>query len=272
MHIQRQKHLYLCRWGKYIYLKARRDAQKHKRWVVYPCRPTVQWWLAHQLQQKCLTENWPQGDIRCEHGSSARLQEKIHSFNQSPLGYFIFKMVKTHRQGLVFICTFAGCVQQGSLKRDNLHVVQVFIDGHLNCKPGVWVHIRKGQQVCGAHKEVSMERVDGKTCRGTQWEKKWSLPKSCTSHEGLELSWAVGPSHLCCSVFSWQPQSRSFWLDIFSDPSGNTPPEWGYAGGGRRGSGRRFPQRIWIYSLQETSWRQQSEMFPNLNLKQCTLK
>lgn len=78
---------------------------------------------------------------------------------------FLKPFIKPHRQGSVFVCTFAGCVKQGGLKRDHLHVVQVFIDGHLNCKSGIWVHIRKGQQVRGTDKEVSMERVDGKTCK-----------------------------------------------------------------------------------------------------------
>lgn len=75
----------------------RRDPQKHIRRVVYPCRPTAQWWLGHQLQQKCLTENWPQGDTRCEHESSARLQEKMRPFRQCTLGYFILNPLIKHR-------------------------------------------------------------------------------------------------------------------------------------------------------------------------------
>lgn len=252
-------------WGIYVYFMTRRDPQKHIGCVVYPCRPRVQWWLEHQLQQKCLTGNWPQGDTRCEHESSARLQEKMRLFKQCTWAYIILKpFLKTQKPGSVFVCTFAGRVQQGGLKRDHLNVVQVFINGHLNSKTGIWVHIGKGQQVCGTHKEVSMERVDGKTCRGKEW-KNWStfkmqqlLPpkfevESSTSNDVLDQSTAVGLSHLCCSVFSWQPQSQSSWLDIFSGPSGSTPPERGYAGGGRRGSGRCFLQSIWIYSLQETT-------------------
>lgn len=63
------------------------------------------------------------------------------------------------------MCTFTGGVKQGSLEGDNLHFVQVFLDGHLNCKASVWVHVRERQQIRGAHKEVSVERVDGETCR-----------------------------------------------------------------------------------------------------------
>lgn len=68
----------------------------------------------------------------------------------------------------VCACTFAGCVKQRGLERDHLHVVQVFFDGHLNRKASVWVHVGKGQQICGAHKEVSVERVDGQTCGETE--------------------------------------------------------------------------------------------------------
>lgn len=160
-------------WGKSFCFTTRRHPQKHIRCVVYPCRPTVQWWLEHQLQQKYLTENWPQGDTRCEHESSARLKEKMRPFKQRALGYFIFKpFPKRQKLGSVFVCTFAGRVQQGSLKRDHLNLVQVFVNGHLNSKTGIWVHIGKGQQVCGTHKEVSMERVDGKTCRRKSGGKK----------------------------------------------------------------------------------------------------
>lgn len=67
--------------------------------------------------------------------------------------------------------TFAGGVKQRSLERDNLHVIKVFLDGHLNCEAGVWVDIGEGQQICGAHKEVSVERVDGQTCIGTERNK-----------------------------------------------------------------------------------------------------
>lgn len=68
----------------------------------------------------------------------------------------------------VCVCTFAGRIEQRCLKRDDLHVVQVFLDGHLNSKASIWVHVGKGQQICGAHKEVSVERVDGQTCRETK--------------------------------------------------------------------------------------------------------
>lgn len=68
----------------------------------------------------------------------------------------------------VCVCTFAGRVKQCGLERDDLHIVQVFLDGHLNRKASVWVHVGKGQQICGAHKEVSVERVDGQTCRETE--------------------------------------------------------------------------------------------------------
>lgn len=67
--------------------------------------------------------------------------------------------------------TFAGRVKQRSLERDNLHVVQVFFDGHLNCEASIWIHIWEGQQICGAHKEVPVERVDGQTCKKTKRDK-----------------------------------------------------------------------------------------------------
>lgn len=61
--------------------------------------------------------------------------------------------------------TFAGGVKQSSLEGDDLHVVQVFLDGHLDGKAGVRVDVGEGQQVRGTHKEVSVERVDGQSCR-----------------------------------------------------------------------------------------------------------
>lgn len=71
--------------------------------------------------------------------------------------------IKLH---VVSVCavTFAGGVQQCSLERDGLHVVQVFLDGHLDSEAGVRVHVRERQQVCGAHEEVPVESVDGQTC------------------------------------------------------------------------------------------------------------
>lgn len=99
------------------------------------------------------------------------------SFQTVYTGMFNFKKTfwKRQKHGSVFVRTFAGCVQQGGLKRDHVHVVQVFIDGHLDCKSSIGVHIGKGQQVCGPHKEVSMEGVDGKTCGGTEWKKVVNL-------------------------------------------------------------------------------------------------
>lgn len=97
----------------------------------------------------------------------------MRPFKQCRLGYFTLKpFIKTQKLGSVFACTFAGRVQQGGLKRDHVNVVQVFVNGHLNSKTSIWVHVGKGQQVCGTHKEVPMERVDGKTCRGKEWRKK----------------------------------------------------------------------------------------------------
>lgn len=88
------------------------------------------------------------------------------------------------------MCTFAGGVKQCSLERDDLHVVQVFLDRHLNCKACIWVHVGERQQICGAHKEVSVERVDGETCRDTEREIitlncKTIIPSSNKNQSGL---------------------------------------------------------------------------------------
>lgn len=64
--------------------------------------------------------------------------------------------------------TFAGGVKQSSLEGNHLHVIQVFLDGHLNCEASIRVDVGEGQQIRGTHKEVSMERVDGQTCRMTK--------------------------------------------------------------------------------------------------------
>lgn len=70
------------------------------------------------------------------------------------------------------VSTFAGRVKQSSLEGNHLHVVQVFLDGHLNREAGVGVDVGQRQQVCGAHKEVAVERVDGEACRGQRQEVK----------------------------------------------------------------------------------------------------
>lgn len=84
------------------------------------------------------------------------------------------------------------------------------------------------------------------------------------SYTSKDQQSTAGLSHLCCNVFSWQPQSQSSWLDIFSGPSGSTPPEQGYAGGGMRGNGRCFLPSTWIHSLKKTTsgrWQPKSYRF-----------
>lgn len=81
------------------------------------------------------------------------------------------KKIRNQTGSSEHVRTFAGGVKQRSLERDNLHVIKVFLNGHLNCEAGVWVDIGEGQQICGAHKEVSVERVDGQTCIGTERNK-----------------------------------------------------------------------------------------------------
>lgn len=61
----------------------------------------------------------------------------------------------------VSLCTFTGGVEQSSLETGQRGVCQRVFNWHLDSEGRVWVHIRKGQQVSGAHKEVTMERVDG---------------------------------------------------------------------------------------------------------------
>lgn len=127
----------------------------------------------------------------------------MRPFKQCTLRCLLSKpFLNPQKLGSVFVCTFTGRVQQGRLKRDHLNVVQVFIDGHLNSKTGVWVHIGKGQQVRGTHKEVSMERVDGKTCRGKEvgggvstFKMQQLLPpkvESCTCNDGLTKAQLLG--------------------------------------------------------------------------------
>ena len=58
-------------------------------------------------------------------------------------------------------CTFAGGVQQGSLEAGQRGVDQGVVDGHLDGEGRVRVHVGQGEQVCGAHEEVPVERVDG---------------------------------------------------------------------------------------------------------------
>lgn len=103
--IQTQMCLNLCANLKEIHLFYDwNGCLKHIRCAVYPCRPTGQWWLERQLQQKCLTVNWPQGDTRCEHESFAPLQEKIRQINQSPLGCFVFKTIYKTTQARLSLC------------------------------------------------------------------------------------------------------------------------------------------------------------------------
>lgn len=79
---------------------------------------------------------------------------------------------KKIKLGCVSDYTFAGRVKQRSLERDNLHVIQVFLDGHLDCESSIWIHIGEGQQICGANKEIPVERVDGQPCRERHTETK----------------------------------------------------------------------------------------------------
>lgn len=59
--------------------------------------------------------------------------------------------------------TFAGGVEQSGLETGQRRVCQRVLDGHLDSEGRVWVHVGQGQQVSGAHKEVSVERMDGQT-------------------------------------------------------------------------------------------------------------
>lgn len=59
--------------------------------------------------------------------------------------------------------TFTGGVEQSRLEARQGRVRQGVFDGHLDSERRVWVHIRQGQQVGGAHEEVPVERVDGQT-------------------------------------------------------------------------------------------------------------
>lgn len=86
------------------------------------------------------------------------VNKEIHYF------YYFSNFTKNLRNTSGSVATFAGRVKQRGLERNNLHVVQVFFDGHLNCKASIWVHVGEGQQICGAHKEVPVEGVDGQTC------------------------------------------------------------------------------------------------------------
>lgn len=85
--------------------------------------------------------------------------------------YQLFFNFLKNKLGCESVYTFAGCVKQRSLERDNLHVIQVFLDGHLDCEASVRIHVGEGQQICGAHKEVPVERVDGEPCRETHRDK-----------------------------------------------------------------------------------------------------
>lgn len=59
--------------------------------------------------------------------------------------------------------TFTGGVEQSRLEAGQRRVRQRVFDGHLDSESRVWVHIRQGQQVGGAHEEVPVERMDGQT-------------------------------------------------------------------------------------------------------------
>lgn len=158
--------------GKYIYSMTRRDPQKYIRSVVYPCRPIVQWWLEHQLQQKCLTENWPQGDTRCEHESSARLQDKMRPFKQCTLGYFILKPFIKITEAWLSLCMHlcwtctAGrpekrppecrpSFRQWTFEQQNRH-----LGSHWEGTTGLWNAQRSFHGTCG-WKDLQRKRVGG---------------------------------------------------------------------------------------------------------------
>lgn len=59
------------------------------------------------------------------------------------------------------LSTFTGGVEQSGLETGQRRVRQSVFDRHLDSEGGVWVHIGQGQQVGGAHEEVTVERMDG---------------------------------------------------------------------------------------------------------------
>lgn len=187
--------------GKYIYSMTRRDPQKHIRSVVYPCRPIVQWWLEHQLQQKCLTENWPQGDTRCEHESSARLQEKMRPFKQCTLGYFILKPFIKITEAWLSLCMHLcwTCIagrpekrppecrpsfRQWTFEQQNRH-----LGSHWEGTTGLWNAQRSFHGTCG-WKDLQRKRVGGGRNWSTFKMQQLLNPKfeveSCTSSDVLD--------------------------------------------------------------------------------------
>lgn len=103
-------------------------------------------------------------------------------FNKRQFNYFFTfhngYQTKKKKQPWLCVSTFAGRVEQRGLERDDLHIVQVVLDGHLNRKASVWVHVGEGQQIGRAHKEVSVERVDGQTCRDGETKINKTEPKT----------------------------------------------------------------------------------------------
>lgn len=130
----------------------------------------------------------------------------ISSFHSTVLAVYVCVYVCMHAcmHACMYVCTFAGCVKQRRLERDELHVVQVFLNGHLNCKASVWVHVGKGQQICWAHKEVSVERVDGQTCRKRQKSINLDTKLNCKTISPKQQQKC--PREI---IFSWKATDRS---------------------------------------------------------------
>lgn len=93
---------------------------------------------------------------------------------------------KKTKQTTLCTSTFAGRVKQRGLERDDLHIVKVVLDGHLNRKASVWVHVGEGQQIGRAHKEVSVERVDGQTYRDGETKINKTEPKTLKHNTYLQ--------------------------------------------------------------------------------------
>lgn len=68
---------------------------------------------------------------------------------------------RVSRSEVGFGFTFTGRVEQSSLETGKRRVRKRVFDRHLDGEGRVWVHISQGQQVGGAHKEVTVECVDG---------------------------------------------------------------------------------------------------------------
>ena len=83
------------------------------------------------------------------------------------MGLFILVQLHTHNWQLTSTTSIEKCC----LEAHCTHIFEVLIYCQINGIAMIRISIRQREKVCGAHKEVAVERVETETCRGVEKRK-----------------------------------------------------------------------------------------------------